>query len=272
MRRDALGDFNRVQHPHRRRQVERCARRSTARGKKVFSARVGVGAPSTPTPSGLFYIREKFRVEPAGTIYGTHAHRHERVRADAVGLAGRRRRRPARDEPAAAHPGPPVARLRPPAQRRHRALLQARAARHADPHPLTSRAGAQSRRVADDVARRRAHVRLPARARPRAARRVVAAAADDDEGVAGLRVHRDPAAAAGRAPVHEAARAQRAREAPGAVQDVGHRARAVVGAVAERAVAAAVAVGLAGDAVRGADGVPDRRRGRRCRAGRRGGA
>ena len=37
------------------------------------AARVGVGAPPTPTPSGQFYIREKFRVSPGGTIYGTHA-------------------------------------------------------------------------------------------------------------------------------------------------------------------------------------------------------
>ena len=72
VRRDALGDFNRV---NTRIVVDKSKLRATLyrSGKVVFSARVGVGAPSTPTPSGLFYIREKFRVEPSGTIYGSHA-------------------------------------------------------------------------------------------------------------------------------------------------------------------------------------------------------
>jgi hypothetical protein len=72
VRREALGDFNRVTT---RIVVDKSDLRATLyrSGKKVFSARVGVGAPSTPTPSGQFYIREKFRVQPGGTIYGTHA-------------------------------------------------------------------------------------------------------------------------------------------------------------------------------------------------------
>jgi hypothetical protein len=72
VRREALGDFNRVTT---RIVVDKKNLRATLydSGKKVFSARVGVGAPSTPTPSGQFYIREKFRVQPGGTIYGTHA-------------------------------------------------------------------------------------------------------------------------------------------------------------------------------------------------------
>ena len=72
VRREALGDFNRVTT---RIVVDKKNLRATLydSGKKVFSARVGVGAPSTPTPSGQFYIREKFRVSPGGTIYGTHA-------------------------------------------------------------------------------------------------------------------------------------------------------------------------------------------------------
>jgi lipoprotein-anchoring transpeptidase ErfK/SrfK len=41
-------------------------------GKKRFSARIGVGKASTPTPSGHFWIREKFHVG-AGTIYGPRA-------------------------------------------------------------------------------------------------------------------------------------------------------------------------------------------------------
>ncbi len=41
-------------------------------GRVVFSARIGVGKSGTPTPSGRFYIREKFPVR-GNSIYGTHA-------------------------------------------------------------------------------------------------------------------------------------------------------------------------------------------------------
>jgi hypothetical protein len=41
-------------------------------GKKRFSARIGVGKASTPTPAGKFWIREKFRVG-GNTIYGPRA-------------------------------------------------------------------------------------------------------------------------------------------------------------------------------------------------------
>jgi L,D-transpeptidase catalytic domain len=41
-------------------------------GKVVFQARIGVGKSGTPTPSGRFYIREKFPVRGNG-VYGTHA-------------------------------------------------------------------------------------------------------------------------------------------------------------------------------------------------------
>ncbi|CAA9505281.1 MAG: hypothetical protein AVDCRST_MAG30-2163 [uncultured Solirubrobacteraceae bacterium] len=67
--------------------------------------------------------------------------------------------------------------------------------------------------------------------------------------MARLRVDRDVAARAGRAPRHEPARVQRPREQPAAVQGEGHRARAVVARVAERGVPAAVAVRLVGDPV-----------------------
>jgi lipoprotein-anchoring transpeptidase ErfK/SrfK len=43
------------------------------RGRKRFSARIGVGKASTPTPAGHFWIREKFHVTTAGTIYGPRA-------------------------------------------------------------------------------------------------------------------------------------------------------------------------------------------------------
>jgi hypothetical protein len=71
VRRDSLGDFNRVTT---RIVVDRSKLRATLYrgGRRIFQARVGVGTPSTPTPSGRFWIREKFRVKP-GTIYGTRA-------------------------------------------------------------------------------------------------------------------------------------------------------------------------------------------------------
>jgi hypothetical protein len=42
------------------------------RGRVRFRARVGVGKKGTPTPSGSFYIREKFKVHGV-PLYGTHA-------------------------------------------------------------------------------------------------------------------------------------------------------------------------------------------------------
>jgi hypothetical protein len=42
------------------------------RGRKRFSARIGVGKASTPTPAGHFWIREKFRVG-GHTLYGPRA-------------------------------------------------------------------------------------------------------------------------------------------------------------------------------------------------------
>jgi L,D-transpeptidase catalytic domain len=42
------------------------------RGKPRFRARVGIGAPGTPTPKGSFWIREKFRVS-GNPLYGTRA-------------------------------------------------------------------------------------------------------------------------------------------------------------------------------------------------------
>jgi hypothetical protein len=41
-------------------------------GKRIFSAPVGVGKPSTPTPTGNYWIREKFRVN-ANSFYGPYA-------------------------------------------------------------------------------------------------------------------------------------------------------------------------------------------------------
>jgi lipoprotein-anchoring transpeptidase ErfK/SrfK len=39
-------------------------------GKAIFSTRVGTGKPSTPTPHGQFYIRDRLKGFPPGSIYG----------------------------------------------------------------------------------------------------------------------------------------------------------------------------------------------------------
>jgi L,D-transpeptidase catalytic domain len=40
------------------------------RGRRIWSAPVGVGKQSTPTPAGHFWIREKFKTHGSGGIYG----------------------------------------------------------------------------------------------------------------------------------------------------------------------------------------------------------
>jgi hypothetical protein len=71
VRRSALGPFHLV---HTRLVVNRRALRITLfnRGTRRFRARVGVGAPGTPTPTGHFWIREKFHVS-GNSLYGTRA-------------------------------------------------------------------------------------------------------------------------------------------------------------------------------------------------------
>jgi lipoprotein-anchoring transpeptidase ErfK/SrfK len=67
----ALGELRVV---HTKLVVNRRTLRATLydRGRPVFQAPVGVGKPSTPTPAGSFWIREKFHV--AGSpLYGTRA-------------------------------------------------------------------------------------------------------------------------------------------------------------------------------------------------------
>jgi L,D-transpeptidase-like protein len=71
VRRDALGPMQLVRT---RLVADRRALRIRlfVRGKRRFSAPIGVGAPGTPTPAGSFWIRERFRV--SGTsLYGTRA-------------------------------------------------------------------------------------------------------------------------------------------------------------------------------------------------------
>jgi hypothetical protein len=69
--RDALGPFNVVRTQL---VVNRKTLKATLyeRGRKIWSAPVGIGAPSTPTPAGRFWIREKFRFKNT-PVYGTHA-------------------------------------------------------------------------------------------------------------------------------------------------------------------------------------------------------
>ena len=43
-----------------------------SQGRKIFSAPIGIGKPSTPTPTGNFWIREKFRVR-SDPFYGPYA-------------------------------------------------------------------------------------------------------------------------------------------------------------------------------------------------------
>jgi lipoprotein-anchoring transpeptidase ErfK/SrfK len=67
VRRESLGDFHRVR-THLR--INRRTLRATLykRGRRIWSSPVGVGAPSTPTPRGRFYIREK--LTGFGGVYG----------------------------------------------------------------------------------------------------------------------------------------------------------------------------------------------------------
>lgn len=69
--RDALGPFhvNRFQLVIDRRTLRGKLYKS---GRVVWSARVGVGKASTPTPAGNFWVREKFRFRNT-PVYGTHA-------------------------------------------------------------------------------------------------------------------------------------------------------------------------------------------------------
>ena len=42
-------------------------------GRRIWRSVIGVGTPSTPTPAGRFWIREKFRVANAGGSFGPRA-------------------------------------------------------------------------------------------------------------------------------------------------------------------------------------------------------
>jgi hypothetical protein len=42
-------------------------------GRPIWRSRIGVGTPSTPTPSGHYIVRERFRIAKPGGIYGPYA-------------------------------------------------------------------------------------------------------------------------------------------------------------------------------------------------------
>jgi hypothetical protein len=69
VRRSALGPYFRVRTVL---VVVRHKLRATLykRGRRILSIPVGIGKPSTPTPAGRFWIREKFRTPDPGGLYG----------------------------------------------------------------------------------------------------------------------------------------------------------------------------------------------------------
>jgi hypothetical protein len=69
VRRSALGPYFRVRTVL---VVVRGKLRATLyrRGRPIWRAPVGIGKPSTPTPAGRFWIREKFRTSDPGGLYG----------------------------------------------------------------------------------------------------------------------------------------------------------------------------------------------------------
>ena len=72
VRRQTLGPLHAVR-THLR--INRRTLRATLyrSGRRIWSSRVGVGAPSTPTPRGRFWIRTRIRALQSDTIYGPYA-------------------------------------------------------------------------------------------------------------------------------------------------------------------------------------------------------
>lgn len=72
VRDSALGPLYRVRT---RLVVDRRRLRATLfrSGRRIWRSAIGVGTPSTPTPAGRFWIREKFRVASAGGSFGPYA-------------------------------------------------------------------------------------------------------------------------------------------------------------------------------------------------------
>lgn len=70
--RPALGAFRLVRT---RMVVNRRLLRATLyrNGRKIWTSRIGIGAPRTPTPRGSFYVRELLRVPRSAPLYGPWA-------------------------------------------------------------------------------------------------------------------------------------------------------------------------------------------------------
>jgi lipoprotein-anchoring transpeptidase ErfK/SrfK len=70
VRRSSLGGFH-VVRTHLT--IDKRRLRATLRkaGRTIWTSRIGIGAPGTPTPSGSFYIRERLR--GSGGVYGPWA-------------------------------------------------------------------------------------------------------------------------------------------------------------------------------------------------------
>jgi lipoprotein-anchoring transpeptidase ErfK/SrfK len=71
VRRTALGPFIRVDTEIRV-DLRSATLTLTKHGRTIFKTRVGVGKPSTPTPAGHFWVREKLRFKGA-PAYGRYA-------------------------------------------------------------------------------------------------------------------------------------------------------------------------------------------------------
>lgn len=72
VRKSALGPLYRVR-THL--VVDRSKQRATLykRGRQIWRAPVGIGAPGTPTPTGRFWVREKFKTSNPDGLYGPAA-------------------------------------------------------------------------------------------------------------------------------------------------------------------------------------------------------
>jgi hypothetical protein len=70
--RDALGPLRAVR-THLR--VNRATLRATLyrNGRRIWTSRIGVGTPATPTPAGRFWIRSRLRGLRASPVYGPYA-------------------------------------------------------------------------------------------------------------------------------------------------------------------------------------------------------
>jgi hypothetical protein len=69
VRREAMGPLHAVRTKLR---INRRTLRATLfrNGLRIWSSRIGVGAPRTPTPAGRFWIRTRIRTLAGGTVYG----------------------------------------------------------------------------------------------------------------------------------------------------------------------------------------------------------